>query len=510
VADRPPPIETPDRTAERRLALRTAWERYDGNHPDSLSTDEARADDNVTLNNLATIVDHGVDFLFGGTLQSVAMRRVPGEVTEDGKRGKRRDEEVIDATEWLEDLWDTKRDTWQRKLGISGGIEGHIAVKIVPDMSGPGGKINVKGAHRAIILDTEWLTIAHAPGDIDDVVGYAIDTAEYAAGSDQPVRMRREQHDRAADGKTWTVQWLVTTDREICAGMQPTRRVVKWEPDPERPDVKVWPYPFAAIVDSQNLPRPHRLWGRPDLTPDILHLQEAINRVASNEAKTIRHFAHPFVWGSAEDPSAVTAAIKGAAIGTIPILPHGDEQATTLQALQMQAEGPAAAAAFRQALEEKLFEVARCPRVSPDSVSGSGALSGVALLLLYRPMIAKTETKRDTYGDLLSELDRRLLWIAGWTDLRVLLTWPEVLPKDEAAEISNARELRDLGISLRTLCERLGIDYDQELGRIRAEQDDPMGDARGMADRIAELEDELARRTGQDPAGPAPEDVEAA
>jgi hypothetical protein len=133
-----------------------------------------------------------------------------------------------------------------------------------------------------------------------------------------------------------------------------------------------------------------------------------------------------------------------------------------------------------------------------------GALSGVALLVLYRPLVAKTETKRDTFGDAIREMSRRILLVAGYADdFRVVLTWPDVLPKDMAGEAATARELRDLGVSLRTVLERLGIDADQELERVRDEQSDPMGDARGLLDRLDEMQARIdAGTSGERPADP--------
>ena len=72
-----------------------------------------------------------------------------------------------------------------------------------------------------------------------------------------------------------------------------------------------------------------------------------------------------------------------------------------------------------------------------------------------------------------------------------------------AGEAATARELRDLGVSLRTVLERLGIDADQELERVRDEQADPMGDARGLLDRLDEMQARIdAGTSGERPADP--------
>ena len=454
------PVPISDEHAQRRIAMRDAWDRYDGEHPDSLTTGQGDVNDNVALNNLATIVDTGVDFLMGsgaGSIEFGVMRELDAD---------------DDATEYLDAVWQRNgKRTLLRKLGTSGAIAGQFALKIVPDS-------DARGLHRVVLLDPLQFVVQHAEDDIDDAIGYAVDT-DIIDPMGMIIGRRREQHTRDESGQSWTVSYLVTSSPVDMQGVR-----VEWTPDPQRPDPESWPHPFAAIVDGQNLPAPHREWGRSDLSADILHMQEAVNRVASNEAKTLRHFAHPQLWAQGDDPSKLQGFID-ASIGSVICLPTG----STLAALSLQHEGLAAAAAYRDALEDKLFEVARTPRIAAGKVDRVGALSGVALLILYRPLVAKTETKRDTYGDALREVSRRILLIAGFADgFDVTITWPDVLPRDMAGEVLTARDLRDLGVSLRTVLERLGFDHEQELERIREEQGDPMGDAHGLLARIDEMQ----------------------
>ncbi len=93
----------------------------------------------------------------------------------------------------------------------------------------------------------------------------------------------------------------------------------------------------------------------------------------------------------------------------------------------------------------------------------AGALSGVALNILYQPLLEKTETKRRTYGDLLVELNRRLLALGGFgEDNFTVLHWPELLPGDPKAEAETALLQQQLGVSQDTLIERLGFDPELE------------------------------------------------
>ncbi len=471
-------IPITDEAAERRRTIRDVWDRYDGEHPDSLTAGQGDVNDNVALNNLATVVDTGVDFLMGGGAGSVDF-------------GVMRDKDTDEAaTEWLDEVWEhNKKRTLLRKLGTSGGIAGHFALKIIPVEE-------AKGLHRVVLLDPLDLIILSDEHDIDKRVGYAIDTPVYEEIGGRSIGRRREQHTLDESGTAWTIEWLVTDSPLEVAGQG---HRVKWAPDPQRSEPETWPHPFSAIVDGQNLPNPHREWGRADLSADILHMQEAINRVASNEQKTLRHFAHPQLWaaaGEGGDPTKLAGYID-AKIGSAICLPPG----ATLNTLNVQHQGLAAAAAYRDGLTDKLFEVARTPRITAGKVDNVGSLSGVALLILYRPLIAKTETKRDTYGDALRDVCERLLAISGFgDDLRVEVTWPDVLPKDVASDVLIARDLRDLGVSLRTVFERLNIPWEQEMERIEDEAGDPTGDAHGLLAKIEELQARVD--SGEQPPAP--------
>lgn len=469
------PIPISDEAAQRRLDIRDAWDRYDGQHPDSIQAGAGDTNDNVALNNLATIIDTGVDFLWGSG---------SGEVEFAAMRGDEEDEAL---TEKLAEVWDANRKkTLLRKTGVSGGIAGHFAWKLIPRE----GQLP-----RIVLLDPLDLVLQSDPQDIDRRIGYAIDTTIYD-DSNQAVGRRREQHTLDDGGKSWTVQWLVTDTPLNMPGAK-----VYWKPDPQRPDAEVWPYEFAAIVDAQNMPNPHREWGRSDLSADILHINEQINRVASNEAKTLRHFAHPQPVATGENPKQIQGFID-ASIGSVMCLPTG----TDYRYAQMQADGLTASREYRDALTDKQFEVARVPLIAIGKVDNLGAASGVALLIMYRPLIAKTETKRDTYGDALRELNLRILALLGdgaADDVDVVNAWPDVLPKNLKEEADTGLLLLDLGVSRQTILERLGINFDREQERLAEEAGNPETDSHGLLTRLEELQAKLDAVEGR-PTEPDP------
>lgn len=468
------PIPVSDEAAARRIEIRDAWDRYDGQHPDSLDV-RGGVNDNVALNDLATIIDTSVDFLWGAGSGDIEFSVMRGEL------------EDVDATELLRSVWHANHQrTLLRKLGVSGSIAGHFALKLVPrDGELP----------RIVLLDPLDLVLQSDPRDIDRRIGYAIDT-DIVDEFGSIIGRRREQHTLDEGGQSWTVRWLVTDTPASMHGV-----AVHWRNDPTREEPQLsWPYPWPAICDGQNLPNPHREWGRADISRDILHINEQINRTASNEAKTLRHFAHPQPVATSENPASMQSFID-AAIGSVLCLPTG----ATYAYAQLQSDGLAASALYREQLTDKLFEIARTPRIAAGRVDNIGSLSGVALLILYRPLIAKTETKRATYGDALRTLSLRILELAGvdTSDAEIVLAWPEVLPKNLKEEAETGLLLRELDVSLRTVLERIGIDYDRERQRVQEEAADPMGDAHGLLTRVEELAQRLADPALPDDAGGA-------
>jgi hypothetical protein len=120
--------------------------------------------------------------------------------------------------------------------------------------------------------------------------------------------------------------------------------------------------------------------------------------------------------------------------------------------------------------------LSRIPEVSTGKLDNVGALSGVALEILYQPLLEKTLAKRVTYGDMLVELNRRLLAIGGFGDENYTeLRWQDLLPKDKVAETNAALVLKQLGVSGDTLVQQFG--YDPDLEREKRAKESDLGQA---------------------------------
>jgi hypothetical protein len=391
-----------------RIAQR--WRAYHGQQPKPLRVRPGQPDDNVVVNYCRVIVDKGVSFLFGQDL-----RFELDEVAE------------TEAEQWLAACWRANRKmTTLQKLALNGAIAGHAFIKIVPQQPYP----------RLVVLDPATVAVTWDPDDLEQVVRYRIQYPAIDPQTGKPITVRQLI---ARDGPTWQI-----TDQR-----SPADRTV-WQTVSET----VWPYPWPPIVDCQNLPCPNEFWGISDLEDDLLQLNASINFVFSNLARIIRFHAHPKTWGRGFSANQLNVAVDE----TI-VLPSPD---ASLQNLEMTSD-LASSIQLLQRLREALHEIARVPEVATGRLERAGALSGVALQILYQPLIEKTETKRRTYGDLLTELNRRLLALGGYgDDQHTIIHWPALIPGDPESEAKTLLLWQQLGASQDTILQKLGLDPDLE------------------------------------------------
>jgi len=110
---------TPDDT-KRQETIAAAWRAYHGELVKPLERMPDQPDDNVMSNRCQPIVDRGVDFLFGKSLEISLDENAPAE-----------------AQKYLDDLWgrQEKRIPLLQKLAMSGAIAGNAYLRIMPRRS---------------------------------------------------------------------------------------------------------------------------------------------------------------------------------------------------------------------------------------------------------------------------------------------------------------------------------------------------------------------------------------
>jgi hypothetical protein len=404
--------ESADRIRSERIAR--AWAIYRGDHPRPLRVREGEPDDNVILNLAGLVVDTGVDALFG---QELGIAAEPGA-------------EASEARDWLDAAWERNRGMLTlQAAATNGAVSGQAALRILPAE----GRI----PPRLVVVDPQMLRVVWAPDDVGVVLGYAICWMTRDDRSQPLERRQLIQRDGA--------QWVISDQQRAGAG--------RWQAMPD--GETVWPYPWPPIVDCQNLPEPNAWWGRPDLTSDVLDTQAAVNRVLSNAARVQRIHGHPKVWAKGVGDGEGLDVAPDEAI----LLPDTDSEIGTLEPRSHVADH----VELYRVVKASLHEIARVPEITAGRLEGIGQLSGLALQILYGPLVRKTETKRRLYGELVRTVSQRMLELAGFgAEVEVDLHWPEVVPSDDLEQATAAEALQRAGVSRATALQAMGYDPEAE------------------------------------------------
>jgi hypothetical protein len=371
-----------------------------------------QADDNLILNFTGLIVDRGISMLFGN---GVEFDFGEAEETPDGEEA---------ATDPRNDYIDRvmKANTYPiflHKTAQLGGTYGTAYVKIMPGAM-------PDGLPRLVALNPQWLTLDAPPEDMETVFRYTI---EYNTTDENDKEItRKEVTERLRTTEGWADTWSVKSYimREGTGG--------KFE---LVSDVE-WPYEFAPIVHWQNLPDAEQCYGDSDITDDMIAVQDAINFVASNVQRIIRYHAHPKTWGRGFTTSG-TASWGADEMVTV------NGQDAMISNLEMSSD-LASSREFLHYLRGVMFDISRT--VDLASMSDKlGALTNFALRVLYKDALDKLETKRLLYGWGLTEINRRLLLLAGIaTEDGGDVVWSEPLPIDDVGQAQALQTDLDMGI----------------------------------------------------------------
>lgn len=405
--------------SSRLKQFREAWKAYYGDLPKPLKVKPGNLDDNIRLNFARLVVDKGVSFLFGK------------EVNFELEEGK-----TTPAEEWLLACWQrNKKMTLLQKAALNGGVCGHCFLKI---QWKPGDEFP-----RLIVLDPETVSVTLAADDLENILAYKIQYPSRDPKTKKPISIRQLIE---RDGLIWRITDQIGNVENL-----------NWVTTNEQ----TWTFAWAPIVDCQNLPVPNEFWGMSDIEPDILEINKAINFSVSNTGRILKYHAHPKTWGRGFQGDQLKIAVDETLI--IP------SETGELHNLEMQTD-LTSSIEFYNRLKEALHEMSRIPEVATGKLDSLGGLSGLALQILYGPLLEKTEVKRLLYGDMLIELNRRLLEIGNFgSDNRTELHWQAMLPKDEKQQRETALVDQQLGVSKDTLLTQLG--YNPDLEREKRAQD---------------------------------------
>ena len=410
---------------ERQQTYKRNWSYYHGDQRKTLKVKLGQADDNLTINLARYIVDKGAAFLFG---KPVEFQLQEGETTP--------------AEQKLADIWDRNRKaTLLLKMATLGGIYGHVFIGIIPDYYGP-------GLTRLTLLEAEYIEVSWKGDDVEDAWRYVVSWVEENAAG------KSEEHEQEivqdADTGRWGVFYRIRRDNGVAL------------PDPQRADIPIWPYAWPPIIDCQNIPCPGEFYGLSDI--EDMDEQDALNYIASLTLHTLRYHAYPKTW------IVGAGGLSSEAFETDEAVLF-DSLNAQMNNLEMQSD-LAANLNFYDKIKTALMQAARVPDLNRENLA-LGAASGFALRIIHGDLLEKTEAKRRTYGDMLIELNRRLLELAGFGSENYCdVIWQDPLPLNAQEEmVKDGFELDRKLASKETIQTRRGLDPTAESEKIAAEQD---------------------------------------
>lgn len=400
-------------------AIARALAFYNGTVPGQLKVRAGEPDDNIYINYAEIIVDKGVEFLFGESLKiSVG------------------DEEDTSGEDYLEKVWpQAQRDEELQEMAEDAAISGDAYLKI---------HINRDGSPGVTVGNPDLYRIITDPHNVSRVTGYVCTYP--ITGADGKEILFKEETTRADDEKTWQIQSYHSYDKGktwVAVG-----------------DNLTWHFPYAPIFHAKNLPRPKSAYGKADLTEPVLKLINYISRLDSLCGKTVRVHSTPKPWAKGIKKQDLQWSTDG-----MLFLGNGmtaGQQSVDAEIGLLEMKGDLQGAlAYRKVLREGLAEMTGVPEVASGKMESTGQLSGVALRILYGPLLKKTSKKQLRFGRIIKECAGALMAI-GKIAGAVALHWADPLPGDEKEKVEVAEGKKRIGFSEQTLIRELGGDPEKE------------------------------------------------
>lgn len=451
---------------ERLEKIARAWEAYGGDHPDALAVGADDVDDNIEENLCRLVVKKGVSHLVG--------RKVEFEIAGSERKndGSPKNDEAI-AEDILEEILRVnRRPRLLRNFATNGGVTGHAFGKVLPAEKefDPDDR---KTFPKIRAVDPGYVLPSWEEDDYEEIYRYRISYAGIDR-DDRPVLIRQEfeKAERRGGDIGWEIRNLKAEVREgdVLADYAPTRARYQFE---TQGAPVWWPFEDAPIFENQNLPRPNEYWGEADLEPDVIDVNYALNALLSYMNRIARIYAHPRTY---------VAGVSAAELAEIDVSPDGminiPNPEGSIGVVRPEADLKALLDLYLR-LRSSFHEQTFTPEVSSGRLEGIGNLSGVALEILFGPSLERTSEKRETYGESIEHLLRSLLRLARNSigkvdpdDALIVVKWPDFLPNDREGERRILTFDRDLGVSTKTVLEKLGYDPDSEAQQRREEAEE--------------------------------------
>lgn len=421
--------------ADRIDRMKKAWDAYRGKFKQPLKIAKDQPDDNVLVNRCAPIVDKGVSFLFGPVVQFSVPNR------------------DLEIEKCLQYIWGSDDDkmTLLSQAAINGGVCGQVFIKIIP----PQGPLKYP---KLVVLNPMTVRIVTPPDDCSLVIAYIIEYPGDKNTQNKQIiaRVDPDGYSEVAGYEDIDDTWTITNYKRF-------GQAGSWV---RIGDTEEWSYPFPPIMCCQNLPNPNEIWGTPDLTSDIIEMNSVINFNESNISRILKYHAHPKSYAT-----GLTATQIDMSVDSLICLPNENAM---LRNLEMTSDLHSSLN-FVASLRSDMDEQSRVPGVALGRLVDlpRGTISGVALELLFQPLIEKTIQKRRLYGKLIRDVSKACLCIMDliniddFDEFDIDLQWQNLLPVDNLVAAQTAILLLQVGVSRRSVMEKLGYDPDVEAAKIQ-------------------------------------------
>ena len=420
---------------DRAKELTRGVNYFKGGHPKTLKVKYGGADDNISLNFTALAIWRSVSRMLRGGVRF--------ELPEGAEK----------QSEHLDRLWDAnKQQIFLLRCALNAAVYGTGYIQVVP--GGITDPYTGNPIDRLVCLNSEYVRVEVSPDDVERLERYIV---EYEANGNGYRKIER----RAMPGDLPGVDGEPLMDISGWIIEYYTRHgnYAKWELE----GIEHWPFDFPDIIHWSNLPAvPNSAYGLPDIDASLLNLQDKVNFSHSNLMKIIRNQAHKQRYFTGIGSRDIGRQTMG--IDTVPSLPEG----ATLEQLDADAD-LSDAHEFTTSLRQALFDISR--EVDISSITDkTGSLTNFGLRVLFTDATDKNDSKRQLFGDMLLELQRRLLVIAGFEGEQAnpgRVVWSDPLPVNRREELEADKIAVEMGIvSKQTISEKHGYEWENEQARM--------------------------------------------
>ena len=389
---------------DRSRELKRAWDYYEGHHAKVVTGR------NITINLVARAVNQAVSML-AGTAPVVSA-------------GDKKADTRLKAA-----IARNGAGRFYIEAALQGAITGHVFVRLA-DIDG-------KAVWR--LVRTERVTAFWQPGT-GDVIGYVSHWKDGDADVQQAIWKDDQApgvwHIRVARRETSLQGWVVETEEKVS---------------------------YRPMVDWQNLPQPGQTkYGLPDVRKADRQLNDAVNFIASNTGRIIKHHAHPKTIGTGVDAEDV----EETTVESFWTIPNPDARVYNLE---MQSD-LSSSLRFMDTLRESFYAQVRAVDMATLRANVD-RLTNFGLRVLFKDALDKMGEKRELYGAGLTDLYRYALSIEDTLPADIEIAWGDVLPYNlldasRAAQIDVATGI----MSKATAAGILHLDWRKEQERMEEEQ----------------------------------------